>query len=235
MSLKELLENQRHNVKRLKVNVIEEVRKGLYIIEDDSTAALFEAIEEHCQLIEVNKALDIAQPVAKSRNTIKLKNHLNTFRKTKKFDIKNNHEKLIEELGNVAKKEERVKVNETPKYENNVISYEDSIRGSTWKKERGWADKILLAVKRRHLKLNLDDLTRGDGNCFMTSVLQQLRRKTLFQKIPADLQDIVKKIDHQSFRSMVKNFVEKSKTSEVKEIKEMYNMAETKPWRKYCS
>ena len=92
MSLKELLENQRHNVKRLKVNVIEEVRKGLYIIEDDSTAALFEAIEEHCQLIEVNKALDIAQPVAKSRNTIKLKNHLNTFRKTKKFDIKNKYQ-----------------------------------------------------------------------------------------------------------------------------------------------
>ena len=130
MSLKELLGNQRDNVKRLKVNVIEEVRKGLYIIEDDSTAIFFEAIEEHCQFIEVNKALEISKPVAASRNTIKLKSHLNTFRKTKKFDIKNNHEKLIEELRNVAKKEKRVKVNETPKYENNVISYEDSIRGS---------------------------------------------------------------------------------------------------------
>ena len=52
MSLKELLENQRQNVKRLKVNIVQEVSKGVYIVEDNSTAAYLEVIEEHCQLIK---------------------------------------------------------------------------------------------------------------------------------------------------------------------------------------
>ena len=147
MTLKELMENQRHNVKRLKVNIVEEIRRGLYLIEDESTAALFEAIEEHCQLIEVNKALIMVKPVLKSRNCIKLKSHLYAPQKVKKFVIENDHEKLIKELRIDAKKEGGVKVVN----KNDVISYQDSIRGSTWKKERGWADKILLAVKRRHL------------------------------------------------------------------------------------
>ena len=76
MSLKELLENQRQNVKRLKVNIVQEVSKGVYIVEDNSTAAYLEVIEEHCQLIEVNKALLLCKPVPKNRNCIQLKNHL---------------------------------------------------------------------------------------------------------------------------------------------------------------
>ena len=113
------------------------------------------------------------------------------------------------------------------------MDYESSFKSPTWKKERGWADKIMLAVKRRHLKLKVDCLTRGAGNCFMISVLQQLRREDLYHKVQVDLQKIVNMMDHQAFRVMVKNFIEKSKTQEVKEFREIYNMAEDKTWRKY--
>ena len=228
------MENQRNNVKRLKVNVVEEIRRGLYLIEDESTAALFEAVEEHCQLIEVNKALNIVKPVLKSKNCIKLKSHLYAPQKSKKIEIEKDNKIIIEKLRNDVKKEGKGGIDsKRHEYKDNIMDYESSFKSPTWKKERGWADKIMLAVKRRHLKLKVDCLTRGAGNCFMISVLQQLRREDLYHKVQVDLQKIVNMMDHQAFRVMVKNFIEKSKTQEVKEFREIYNMAEDKTWRKY--
>ena len=125
MSLKELMENQRNNVKRLKVNVVEEIRRGLYLIEDESTAALFEAVEEHCQLIEVNKALNIVKPVLKSKNCIKLKSHLYAPQKSKKIEIEKDNKIIIEKLRNDVKKEGKGRI------DSKIHEYKDRVRRST--------------------------------------------------------------------------------------------------------
>ena len=52
----------------------------------------------------------------------------------------------------------------------------DAFRYKTWTNERAWADEILKAVRQNGLEVKLDDLTKGDGNCFMISTTDEETR-----------------------------------------------------------
>ena len=59
------------------------------------------------------------------------------------------------------------------------IDYEEALRNGSWLTEREYADKILSACRKLGLRMKLDKLTKGDGNCFMISILQQLQSKDI--------------------------------------------------------
>ena len=57
-----------------------------------------------------------------------------------------------------------------------VIDYSESLTIPLWDSERKLADRIMNHVKKHKLNFKLDKLTRGQGNCFMIAVLQQLKQ-----------------------------------------------------------
>ena len=58
--------------------------------------------------------------------------------------------------------------NEDPKAE--VMDYNESFHYSSWTITRELADKILENVKKKGVKVKLDDLTQGKGSCFMIAI-----------------------------------------------------------------
>ena len=50
-----------------------------------------------------------------------------------------------------------------------------------WHKARGWALQMMDSVRGLREEFVLDFITKGDGNCFPTAILQQIRRPDVIQ------------------------------------------------------
>ena len=57
------------------------------------------------------------------------------------------------------------------------MKYEETFRhGEDWKNSRMLADEMMRKIPALMEEFVLDQITLGDGQCFMTAVIQQLRR-----------------------------------------------------------
>ena len=52
-----------------------------------------------------------------------------------------------------------------------------------WKKARGWALRMMDTIRGLREEFLLDSITKGDGNCFPTAILQQLRRPEIIENL----------------------------------------------------
>ena len=73
-----------------------------------------------------------------------------------------------------------------PRESRDTKDYNEALRDGSWPREREWAEAIMDSNRRKGLKFKLDKLTRGRGNCFHISVLQQLNRRIVFDKLDND-------------------------------------------------
>ena len=69
--------------------------------------------------------------------------------------------------------------------------------------ERELADKIMTNLKKKGLNFKLDDLTQGKGNCFMVSILQQMKRKDVQEYLSEEQKAIKSSLE---FRWCVNRF-----------------------------
>ena len=98
-----------------------------------------------------------------------------------------------------------------------IMDYNEAFKKNTWKNERKWANEIMEYVRKHNLDFSLDALTCGDGNCFVTALLQQLERKELRP-------DLRKIRDHKDFRKLLKNFAIKSQDTRVEEMRNQHEL-----------
>ena len=103
-----------------------------------------------------------------------------------------------------------------------IYDYEASKLDETWANERKFADKIMQYIHKHNLNFTLDDLTRGEGNCFMIAVLQQLNRENFFGCLTSEMKTIASTIDHKGFRRLVRTFIDTSKEPLIIEMKKNY-------------
>ena len=104
--------------------------------------------------------------------------------------------------------------------------------------ERELADKILTYTKRQNLNYKLDKLTRGQGNCFPLSVLQQINQEEIFDYLMVsqskqrdriydslnnDIRAIAQRLDHQEFRKRIQNFIINSDDERLTPMKINFN------------
>ena len=106
--------------------------------------------------------------------------------------------------------------------ESQEMEYQEAVRNNIWGCERDLADKVMRYVKQNNLKFKLDKLTRGQGNCYPVAVLQQLRRKEIFQAMAQDLKEAALNLDHMKLRKMVVNYIIGSKDVKIRQMHENY-------------
>ena len=88
-----------------------------------------------------------------------------------------------------------------------TLDYQASLLEPSWAKERNYADEIMKYIQRHKLQFQLDELTRGKGNCFMIAVLQQLNKKEVFNHMSSEIRVMARNYDHTGFRRAVTNFI----------------------------
>ena len=102
------------------------------------------------------------------------------------------------------------------------MEYEESFKYEDWKNERGWADLIIGKVHELNLPFRLDKLTRGRGDCFLITILQQLRRPELKWRVNPSLQRLAQDMEHMGLRVAVKNYIMTSRHPKVAIMKAEY-------------
>ena len=76
-----------------------------------------------------------------------------------------------------------------------VMDYQESFKYEDWKHERGWADQMMIKIQELRLPLKLDKLTRGRGDCFPVSILQQCNRPEIRWRLPPNIQMLAAEIN----------------------------------------
>ena len=104
--------------------------------------------------------------------------------------------------------------------------------------ERRIAQEIMDVVRSLQLPLKLDELTRGEGNCFPLAVLQQCKRTEIFNYIrPAIKRFVSHKDGHSVLRREVRKFIIKSKTQRIVKFRAQYEEtdgpANKETWDRY--
>ena len=65
-----------------------------------------------------------------------------------------------------------------------VMKLDDTYNDKDWISERGWALEMMSKIPGLQEAFTLDFLTKGDGNCYMTAFLQQMRRPEILDTLP---------------------------------------------------
>ena len=126
-----------------------------------------------------------------------------------------------------------------------TFDYNEAAKNSAWANERKWADKIMESNKRMGIDIfKLDELTKGEGSCFMIAVVQQLNRKEVFDSSREEVQELARTKDQFQLRIRVKNFIcrDKADHPKVQWLKDMHDLdqvakaadnEETETWEEY--
>ena len=81
------------------------------------------------------------------------------------------------------------------------------------KRDPGWAglavigDAIHNGLRKNGLQFKLDHITGGTGNCLFISVLQQLKRQTLYSGLNPAVKALVDRMEPTKLRNLVADFI----------------------------
>ena len=103
-----------------------------------------------------------------------------------------------------------------------TMNFHETFKHSDWTQFRNIAAEILNHVKRIGMKLKLDEVTYGDGACFIIAVMQQLLRSDVRIYLPDDILRIAEEFDVTAFRRRVAMFMLTSKNPSVLNYKLRY-------------
>ena len=97
-------------------------------------------------------------------------------------------------------------------------------------------DRVLKILQKYELPFQMDEETKGDGNCFIWALLQQCQRPEIKGSISKEVQEMSDTSNQQQFRYAVKNFVMNSMEERLVDYTEEFNaFSETKPFSEYWS
>ena len=150
--------------------------------------------------------MNIAEPDEDTITNLKQK-----FKSSK--DNAENGEKFTDELGNTCDP-----ANQDPGFSN----------------ERGWAETIIQHIRKIKQPFRLDRITKRNGSCLMIALMQQLKRKDIYNKANSEVQELARSLDHREFRRRVKLFTTTMEDPRLRELRDHYNnSAEPRSWDQY--
>ena len=116
------------------------------------------------------------------------------------------------------------------------MQYEETFRhGEDWKNSRMLADEMMRKIPALMEEFVLDQITLGDGQCFMTAVIQQLRRPEVNCRLSPKWQSMSRHLDPRSFKFQVKRFMNSSDHPRVQFLKSNIQNFTGMSWADYWS
>lgn len=108
---------------------------------------------------------------------------------------------------------------EPPDKRSTYMDYSETFKHKEWEASRLCADEMMRDIPGLNDGFVLDQITLGDGQCFMTSVIQQLRRPDVNTCLTPKWQQYSRIMDPRSLKFQVKNFMQSCQHKRVKDLK----------------
>ena len=116
-----------------------------------------------------------------------------------------------------------------------ILCIEASHKYEEWYGIREIGKKIEKKAEDLGQDLKLDNLTKGAGDCFPISILQQLNRNEIHQTLDSKFKEMASSINHTEFRAKVAAFMLKSKLPHVLSYRKQVEDIEGTKWNRYCN
>ena len=117
-----------------------------------------------------------------------------------------------------------------------VMDYRETFKFDEWEASREMADEMMRTIPGLKHDFKLDQITLGNGACFFTAALQQLRRPEVNERLTPMHRQLCKAADPRSFKSMVRRFILRSKHPVVENLKaDFENFNDGMSWEHYWS
>ena len=117
-----------------------------------------------------------------------------------------------------------------------MMDYEETFgKGDDWENSRKWADEMMRTITGLREDFILDQITLGDGQCYMTSVIQQLRRPEVNSCLSPKWQSLSRHLDPRGFKFQVKRFMNSNNHPKVQHIKDNIQNVTGMSWADYWS
>ena len=126
-----------------------------------------------------------------------------------------------------------------------TMDYTEAAKNPAWANERRLAEKIMESNKRLGIDIfKLDELTKGEGSCFMIAIMQQLNRPEVFDSSREEVKELARTKDQYQLRLRVNNFIcnDKADHPKVQWLRNMHDLdqvakaadnEETETWEEY--
>ena len=92
-----------------------------------------------------------------------------------------------------------------------VMDYQETFKFDEWRASREMADEMMRTIPGLADNFKLDQITLGNGACFFTAAIQQLRRPEVNERLTPIHRQLCKSADPRAFKSMVRRFILKNK------------------------
>ena len=116
-----------------------------------------------------------------------------------------------------------------------ILCIEASQKYEEWYGIREIGKKIEKKAEDLGQDLKLDNLTKGAGDCFPISILQQLNRNEIHQTLDSKFKEMASSINHTEFRAKVAAFMLKSKLPHVLSYRKQVEETVGTKWNRYCN
>ena len=117
-----------------------------------------------------------------------------------------------------------------------VMKMEETIYHEEWTRDRELAEEMMLGIPGLLEEFVLDFITRGDGGCFVTAILQQLRRPEVNSTFPRSQPAQFRMMRQTDFRRKVFHFLSKNNHQLVDDWRNNFsNKTGGKSWNDYWS
>ena len=116
-----------------------------------------------------------------------------------------------------------------------MMEYCETLNLKDWDASRNCAEEMMRTIQGLRENFTLDQVTRGDGQCFATATVQQLRRPEINSKLNPRLQQLSRACDPRALKSQVKMFMLRSRHPRVQTLKADLENFTGKSWELYWS
>ena len=119
----------------------------------------------------------------------------------------------------------------------NIMSLEETYysKDIDWAKARGWALQMMDSIRGLREEFVLDCITKGDGNCFPTAILQQIRRPDVIENQKSHDPTILLMMTQAGLRRSVFEFLTRCTHPLIESWKENFKNITDMEWKDYWS
>ena len=99
-----------------------------------------------------------------------------------------------------------------------VMDHSETLKYEDWKVSRELAEEMFRTIPGLNDQFKLDQITMGDGQCFHTSLHQQLRRPDVQNVLSPKNKKLSRNSDMRAFKTIVRSFMINNKHPVVKNV-----------------
>ena len=123
-----------------------------------------------------------------------------------------------------------------PDSKKTMMNYNETFKfDEDWKSSRCAAEEMMRDIPGLKDEFVLDQITLGDGQCFMTAMIQQMRRQDVNSSLPPDLQKYAWIMDPRAFKFQVRKFMNGSQHPRILDLRKDFILFTGMSWQEFWS